>query len=76
MCDSSHQGHIGLRGKVVDETRNTIKISDGGVVKTLPKDSVTLELQLPGDCLVRLGGSLLVGRPEDRVKKKFRINFK
>lgn len=68
---------VGYRcsGEIIGETRNTLKIKNKGGVKILPKDCITLELKLPGKGVVRIEGNLLVSRPEDRIKKKYRIRF-
>jgi ribonuclease P protein subunit POP4 len=50
-------------------------IDCNGRKKTLPKDSIVLELTLPGGCRVRVEGIVLLSRPEDRIKKKHRIKF-
>lgn len=62
-------------GMIIDETRNTLKIKTKEGVKTVPKDCVTLELELEGHQNIRIDGKLLVGRPAERIKKKYRIKF-
>lgn len=62
-------------GRIVDETRNTLKIETKSGVKIIPKDCVVIELNLPNDAIVRVDGRLLVSKPEDRIKKKYRIKF-
>lgn len=74
VIDATHEGYM-LSGRIVDETRNTLRIETKSGVKTLPKNCIILELKLPNDAIVRVDGNLLVSRPEDRVKKKYRIKF-
>ncbi len=75
VVDATHEGYI-CQGKIVGETRNTLKFqSNFKKIKTLPKNCITLELNLPNNCVVRVDGNLLVARPEDRIKKKYRIKF-
>lgn len=74
VVDATHPGYK-LNGKIIGETRNTLKIKSKGDVKILPKNCVTLELKLPDGEVVRLDGNLLVSRPGDRIKKKYRIKF-
>ncbi|MBP2044903.1 ribonuclease P protein component 1 [Methanobacterium aggregans] len=71
--ESSHEGFIGINGKVVDETRNTITVeTDDGVEKLVPKKASTFRFKLPEGAMVEIDGSVIVARPEDRIKKKFR----
>jgi ribonuclease P protein subunit POP4 len=74
VVEATHNGY-GCEGVIVAETRNTIDIEHEGKIKRLPKDCIVLELDLPGKCVVRIDGKLLVARPEDRIKKKYRIKF-
>ena len=75
VSDAAHEGYKGIKGRVIDETRNTLTIETQGKEKKLPKNSVTLDITLPDGAVVRVDGKLLVARPEDRVKKKYRIRF-
>lgn len=69
ILDSTHPGLRGIRGRVVDETKNMLKIRVGRKVKSVPKSTVYLRFLLPGGEEVRIEGRRLVGRPEDRVRK-------
>jgi ribonuclease P protein subunit POP4 len=62
---------VGITGKVIDESRNTLilETSEGREV-TIVKDQCTLSFRLPDGQSVRVDGKLLVARPEDRIKKK------
>jgi len=63
-------------GIVIRETRNTIEIeSHDKRIRKFPKDCIVLELKLPKGETIKLDGKLIVARPEDRVKKKYRIRF-
>lgn len=70
---STNQSMVGLKGSVVDETRNMLVIETPfGVEKKLPKSCTELIFTLPGGERVKVKGSILVSRPEDRIRKKFR----
>ncbi|MDP2900453.1 MAG: ribonuclease P protein subunit [Candidatus Bathyarchaeota archaeon] len=58
-----------IKGTVVDETRNTLTISRKGVDKKVAKGEASFIFNLDGT-LVEVEGKTLIGRPEDRVKKK------
>ena len=61
----------GLKGKVVDESYNTIKIETRKEKeKIIPKNNSIFIFTLPNAVKVQVDGKLLIGRPEDRIKKK------
>ncbi|WP_286679479.1 ribonuclease P protein component 1 [Methanobacterium sp. 42_16] len=73
ITHSLHGDLKGIHGRVVDETKNTITIEDGeGYEKIIPKGSVTFEFTLPNGVTIELKGEIIVSRPEDRIKKRFR----
>lgn len=69
--DSTDPTQKGLRGKVIDETYNTIKIeAKDGKERLIPKKNCIFIFTLPNKSKVQVEGKLLIGRPEDRIKKK------
>ena len=69
---STHQGYVGIKGKVLDETKNTFLILHDGRRKRIPKAHSTFRVHLPDGTIVDIDGVLLIGRPEDRLKKRIR----
>ncbi|NJE84980.1 ribonuclease P protein component 1 [Thermococcus sp. CX2] len=67
---ASHPELVGIEGYVLDETRNTLTIG-GERVWVIPKDVVELEFEV-GDKRIRIDGRELIGRPEMRLKKRWR----
>jgi ribonuclease P protein subunit POP4 len=67
---SSNKSQIGLTGKVVGETYSTIQIETKKREKVIPKDIAIFIFRLPNGTKVQVDGKILVGRPEDRIKKK------
>jgi len=62
---------VGIEGRVVDETQRTLVIEEpSGRMLRVPKDVCTFVFDLPP--MVRVSGRLLVGRPEDRISKRYR----
>jgi len=60
-------------GEVVGETRNMLKIlRDDGRIVMLPKNTHLFEFELPSGERVLVEGEVLIGRPEDRLKKRIR----
>lgn len=60
----------GKSGKVVDETYNMLKVETRKKEISVPKRNCILVFTLPSKVKVEVDGKLLVGRPEDRIKKK------
>ena len=72
IVDASNKSLVGLKGWIVDETKNTISIDKGGVVKKVIKSQVIFNILFEGQTF-QINGKVLVGRPEDRLKKIRRI---
>jgi len=72
VARSSHKDYVGIHGRIMDETRNTFKILQNEKTKTIAKDSSVFHFKLQDGTVVEIEGSLLVGRPEDRLKKRTR----
>ncbi|HLC97704.1 MAG TPA: ribonuclease P protein subunit [Candidatus Nanoarchaeia archaeon] len=56
---------LGISGKIVDETKATIRVLQEGGIKTLLKSAVTFKLVRTGKVI---DGKTLLKRPEDRLK--------
>lgn len=68
VMDSKNKGQIGLRGKIVDETKNIITIKTNKGEKKLIKSNIKLKLY-ENNNFIEIEGKKLVCRPEDRLKK-------
>lgn len=67
------KGKIVHEGEVVGETRNMIKVlRDDGKMVTAPKSVHLFEFELPSGEKVLVEGSMLIGRPEERLKRRYR----
>lgn len=60
-----------IRGKIIDETRNMIRLEKGGKEWMVPKNGSRLCL-LTDAGEVEIDGEWILGSPADRVKKRFR----
>ena len=69
---SRHPGYVGIKGRIIDETRNMFVIEHGGRRKMVPKAVCTFHFTFPDGTVVEVEGRLLVGRPEDRLKKRLK----
>ena len=72
VSKSKHLGYVGISGKIIDETRNTFTLLEEGKRKTAAKSSNLFHFRFPDGTVVEIDGRLLVGRPEDRLKKSIR----
>jgi ribonuclease P protein subunit POP4 len=63
VVGSQNKANIGIKGKITDETRNTLKI--GG--KTILKKDVTIEIETDGK-KITIEGKKLTKSPEERIK--------
>lgn len=68
ILESKNKSLVGLEGQIVDETKNMLTIKTNKGEKKVIKNHSTFELQLPNGEAVEVLGSILVGRPEARLK--------
>ena len=67
VVDSKNKSNLGIHGKIIDETKETIKIrQDNGTEVVLMKKIITFKLVKTGKVIL---GEQIAGRPEDRLKK-------
>jgi ribonuclease P protein subunit POP4 len=67
---STNKSQIGIKGRIVDETYNMLVIETKKGEKKIEKKSCVFVFKLPNGKKVEVEGWVLVGRPEDRIKKK------
>ena len=68
VVDSSNPSLIGLRGTVIDETKKTLRIE----VKEKVQDVSVFQFKVPDGTIVEIDGKILLNRPEDRIKKRYK----
>ena len=68
----SNPNVLGIAGRVVNETRNTFTILQDIEEKVVIKDTSIFNFVLPDRTVVEIEGKVLIGRSEDRVKKRIR----
>ncbi len=69
VIKSSDPTKIGMEGTVVDETMNMLLVNTSKGIKKLSKAGNTFRFWIKGK-KVEILGDVLVGRPEERIKKK------
>jgi ribonuclease P protein subunit POP4 len=67
IVGSADPSLVGVRGLVVDETRNTLLVEASGREKRVPKRGARFRFEVQGG--VEVDGDEILFRPEDRVKK-------
>ena len=72
VIEANNKSLVGLKGLIIDETKNTLSIERKDVVKKVIKSQVTINILFDGQTF-QIDGKVLVGRPEDRLKKIRRI---
>jgi len=75
VAESKSPGLTGLTGEIVDETAKTFTLKGREGLKKVPKEGTTLSIHTDSGDELLVNGSLFLGRPEERIKKKVRIAF-
>lgn len=70
VAKSSNRSCIGISGKVVNETKNLITIKTEKGEKKIQKENTEFIFMLPSGAKVKVDGSQLAVKPEDRIKLK------
>ena len=69
IVKSQHEDYVGINGEIIDETKNTFTILHKGKAKSIIKSGVVFNFNFSDGTIIEIYGKLLVGRPEDRLKK-------
>ena len=72
VAKSSHKDYVKVGGKVIGETRNTFIFQNGSRRRSVIKESAVFNFKFNDGSIVQIDGKLLVGRPEDRLKKNIK----
>lgn len=72
IAQSRHADYVGLSGEVIDETKSTLRIKQTGRTKNIIKEAAVFHFKFNDGTIVEIDGKLLVGRPEDRLKKNIK----
>lgn len=66
VVESEDEGQVGISGEVLDETQSMLRIGD----KEVEKETGVFRFTLPSGEKVKVDGSLINKRPEERVGMK------
>jgi len=65
IINSKNKMYLGLEGRIVDETRNTIQVETKTGIKTVLKSAMDFEIISSGQ---KIKGITIKKRPEERLK--------
>jgi len=65
VVTSKNKSNLGIKGKVIDETKETITVSHDGKDVVLMKKIITFKLMKSGKIV---SGEVIAKRPEERLK--------
>ena len=72
VVKSSNPSYVGISGKVVDETRKTLVIRQRHEDKVIVKEAAVFQFTLSDGTVIEVEGKIILGRPEDRMKKRLK----
>lgn len=77
IVKSSNPYILGITGVIVDETKKTFLIQTNShngesVEKLIQKDVSVFQFKVPDGTIVEIDGKVLLNRPEDRIKKRYK----
>jgi len=72
VVKSANPNYVGISGKVIDETRNTLVIRHENKDKVIVKNAAVFHFTMSDGTIVEVDGNIILGRSEDRLKKRLR----
>jgi len=69
IVESKNKDLVGIKGKIVDETKNMFEIESNGKTKKVQKNICKFKF-LPENIII--DGKIINYRPEDRIVRKFK----
>lgn len=70
VVGSTNKFNIGIKGTVLDETKNILTIETGKEIKKIQKKGTKFIFTIPSGKKVKVNGTKIVRRPEERIKLK------
>jgi len=72
VVKSTNPSYVGISGQVINETRNTIVVRHKNEDKVIVKETAVFQFTLPSGTVIEIEGNAILGRPEDRLKKRLK----
>ncbi len=83
VVESTNKSLIGIEGRIVDETKNLLVLSNDVREKKIPKSCSSFIFTIPPvegkrylPFTLKVDGKLLLSQPENRIQTKFRKKFR
>ncbi|MBU5678572.1 MAG: ribonuclease P protein subunit [Candidatus Aenigmarchaeota archaeon] len=71
VIGSKNKNHLGIKGRIIDETKNLIILETKKGIKKISKKGAIFRLKLENGIVEILGNDILA-RPEDRIKRRIK----
>ncbi|MEM5812791.1 MAG: ribonuclease P protein subunit [Candidatus Aenigmatarchaeota archaeon] len=71
VVGSKNKNHLGIKGRIIDETKNLIILETKKGIKKIAKKGAIFRLKLE-DQVVEIYGDDILLRPEDRIKRSIK----
>ncbi len=72
ITNSTNKHNTGIKGTIINETKNTIQIQTNKGDKKIMKKGNTFKINYK-EHNISIKGDLLIGTPEERIKTKIKI---
>lgn len=72
ITESENESLIGLRGKIIDETKNILTLETKKGIKKIIKSQIKFKMEA-NNKKIEVNGKLITNRPEDRLKRTRKI---
>lgn len=72
VVKSANSSCIDIKGTIIDETRNTLTIRRLNKDSVIVKNTSIFDFMIADGTIVEVDGTIIIGRPEDRVKKNLK----
>ncbi|OGI11935.1 hypothetical protein A3K64_00485 [Candidatus Micrarchaeota archaeon RBG_16_36_9] len=70
VAKSTNRFHVGIKGMVVDETKNLLVIETEDGIKKIQKKGTEFIFTISDNKKVKVNGAVIAKRPEERLKLK------
>ena len=72
VTESENKSLVGLKGKIIDETKNVLILETRKGIKKIIKSQIKFKMET-NNKKIEVNGKLITNRPEDRLKRTRKI---
>ena len=73
FLSSNDQTKEAIRGRILDETRNTFLIETKSKNRIRIPKKTTFKFNIPNETKIQVEGEMIIGTPEDRLKMREKL---